>query len=194
VTNDHEVRRLIPLYAVGALEAWEAVEVEMHVEECSLCTLELSAFKEVVEGFGDPPSPPRDLFGRILVRVRASSDPATIVLVDDAPEIRLLMRFQLEGIGGFSVVAEGADGFDAVALAREHQPDFLVLDLCMPGLSGVDAIPLVRKHSPDTQIIACSAFEDMVGEAHRRGASACLTKAVVDISELGRTLQRLAVQ
>jgi CheY-like chemotaxis protein len=194
MTDDHSVRRLIPLYAVGALEPLETVEVESHLAECSLCALELAAFEEVVRGFGEPPEPPRDLFGRILTRVRTSADPATIVLVDDAAEIRLLMRFQLEGIGGFVIVAEGADGFDAVQLARDHQPDFLVLDLCMPGLSGIDAIPLVRKHSPTTQIVACSSFDDLVNEARRRGAKACLTKAVVDISELGSTLQRLAVR
>jgi CheY-like chemotaxis protein len=193
VAEEHPARCLIPLYAVGALEPLETVEVESHVSECSLCALELGAFEEVVRAFGDPPQPPRDLFGRILARVRSRADLATIVLVDDAPEIRLLMRFQLEDLGGFYVVAEGSNGFDAVTLAREHQPDFLVLDLCMPGLSGIDAMPLIHKHSPSTQIVACSSFDDMVSEAHRRGASACLTKAVVDISELGQTLQRLAV-
>jgi CheY-like chemotaxis protein len=64
-------------------------------------------------------------------------DPATIVIVDDASEVRLLIRTRLRVSGALRVVAEGADGVEAIALAREHQPCLMLLDVSMPGLDGL---------------------------------------------------------
>jgi CheY-like chemotaxis protein len=193
MTVQHGVRPLIPLYAIRALEPLEALAVEGHVAECSLCALELSAFEDVARALGPLPQPPPELFDRILTRVRVRGPASTVVLVDDVSEIRLLLRVQLESVGGFVVVGEGEDGFQAVLLAHVHQPDFVVLDLSLPRLSGVDAIPMIMRCSPTTQIVACSAFDDLASEASRRGASACLTKAIGDIADVGRTLRSLVV-
>src|SRR5205814_10265470 len=60
-----------------------------------------------------------------------------LLLVEDAPEMRALVRYWLEGDGRFEVVAEAADGATAVALAEQVQPDVVVLDLYLPVLDGI---------------------------------------------------------
>lgn len=81
-----------------------------------------------------------------------------VLLVDDLPDIRLVMRLLLEADGRAEVVGEAADGNEAVRLAAELHPDAVVLDLRMPGLDGVSALPLIRDASPGTVVVALSAL------------------------------------
>ena len=81
-----------------------------------------------------------------------------VLLVDDLPDIRLVMRLLLEADGRAEVVGEAADGEEAVRLAAELHPDAVVLDLRMPGLDGVSALPLIRDASPGTVVVALSAL------------------------------------
>ncbi|MBT8765137.1 response regulator transcription factor [Pseudomonas boanensis] len=62
-----------------------------------------------------------------------------IVIVDDHPVIRLAVRLLLNR-EGYDVVAETDNGVDAIALAREHLPDLVVLDIGIPKLGGLDVI------------------------------------------------------
>ena len=57
----------------------------------------------------------------------------TIVIVDDASEVRVMLKTRLRLSGRLTVVGEGADGSEAVELAREHQPALMLLDVSMPG-------------------------------------------------------------
>ena len=63
-----------------------------------------------------------------------------VVIADDHPIFRQGLRSVLEAEDGFVVVAEAADGNEAVRLARDFQPDVLLLDLAMPGVSGMEAL------------------------------------------------------
>lgn len=81
-----------------------------------------------------------------------------VLLVDDLPDIRLVMRLLLEADGRAEVVGEAADGVEAVRLATELRPDAVVLDLRMPGMDGVSALPLIRDASPGTVVVALSAL------------------------------------
>lgn len=83
----------------------------------------------------------------------------TVVLADDTPEIRTLLRLTMENQGGIEVVGEAGNGAEAVQIVSELQPDALVLDLAMPIMDGFQAIPEVRKISPHTKIIVLSGFE-----------------------------------
>ena len=83
----------------------------------------------------------------------------TVVLADDTPEIRTLLRLTMENQGGIEVVGEAGNGAEAVQIVSEMKPDALVLDLAMPVMDGFQAIPEVRKISPDTKIIVLSGFE-----------------------------------
>src|SRR5207302_8453644 len=81
-----------------------------------------------------------------------AEDPLTIVLVDDASDLRELVRRRLEVTGGFTVAAEGATGHDAIRLAAEHQPDLVLLDVSMCETDGLEAIAGVLPPCPGTRV------------------------------------------
>src|SRR2546423_483688 len=93
-----------------------------------------------------------------------------VVLADDLPEVRLLLRATLEQ-AGIAVVAEASNGVDAVAAAALHHPDIVVLDYMMPGRSGLEAITEIRKCSPSSKILMLSAMtEEQVHDPRARSA------------------------
>ena len=107
------------------------------------------------------------------------ADPPTIVVVDDAADVRLLMKTRLRVSGMFRVVGEGADGAQAVELARDLRPDLMLLDVSMPGVDGLEALPEVRRASPDTRVVLFSGFEEagLADRARELGAAAFIEKS-----------------
>src|SRR4051794_21239523 len=91
-------------------------------------------------------------FGRFApqdcVMGQTSSGKVRVLLVDDLPDIRLVMRLLLEADGRIEVVGEATDGAQAVELTKELHPDAVILDLRMPGMDGVQALPLIRDAEP----------------------------------------------
>jgi DNA-binding NarL/FixJ family response regulator len=87
----------------------------------------------------------------------SQQDPCRVLLCDDTPEIRLILRTLLGIETELQVVAEARDGREAVELAEEHQPDVVVLDIAMPVMDGLQAIPEITRVSPDTSIVMYSA-------------------------------------
>ena len=67
------------------------------------------------------------------------------MIADDHPLVRSGLRFLLERENEFQVVAEAADGYEAIDLATLHKPDVILLDVGMPRLSGPDAARASRK-------------------------------------------------
>ena len=116
------------------------------------------------------------------------SAPPTIVVVDDAPDVRLLLKMQLRRSGRLEVVGEGADGYDAVELARKHRPALMLLDVSMPGRDGLAALPLVLDASPATKVVMFSGFEEAGLAEHTRelGATEFLEKSVPMPELVGR--------
>ncbi|MDN4173527.1 PAS domain S-box protein [Nocardioides sp. SOB77] len=104
----------------------------------------------------------------------------TIVVVDDAPEVRLLVKTQLRLSGRLEVVGEGADGYDAVELARAHRPALMLLDVSMPGRDGLAALPLVLDASPTTRVVMFSGFDrsGLADHTRRLGATEFVEKSV----------------
>ncbi len=102
----------------------------------------------------------------------------TIVLADDHALIREGLRTVLAGEPDWSVVAEAADGLQAVDLVNRLQPDVLIVDLMLPNLSGLEVIRQVSRRAPQTQIVALSmhANESYVLAALRNGAQAYVLK------------------
>lgn len=117
----------------------------------------------------------------------------TIVLVDDSPEVRALVRTQLRLSGAFAVVAEGSTGLDAAALAYRHQPDLMLLDVSMPVVDGLAALPQVLGSSPTTKVVMYSGFDEtgLAGRACELGARGFVQKSV-PFAELLATLQDVA--
>src|SRR3954454_12983977 len=85
--------------------------------------------------------------------------PVRVVLVDDVPEVRRLVRTALRFRGGFEVVGEAGDGGDAVAMSTSLQPDIVVLDLGLPDLAGREVLTGIRAHSPGTKVVVFSGTE-----------------------------------
>lgn len=78
------------------------------------------------------------------------------MLVDDKPDIRLLLATRLALEPNLVVVAEAANGAEAIARAREVRPDAVVLDLEMPQMDGYAAIPLLRAIDASMRILVYS--------------------------------------
>ena len=76
-----------------------------------------------------------------------------VVVIDDDPSARQLLRLVLSDHKRWDIVGEAADGREAIAVARLHQPDLIVLDLHMPNMDGFAALPGLRTASPATAIV-----------------------------------------
>lgn len=81
-----------------------------------------------------------------------------IVLCDDVPELRTLMRYGLEEVPDLKVVGEAGDAQSCVEVVTAQQPDAVLLDLSMPGMDGLQAIPLLRAAAPGMTIVVFSGF------------------------------------
>lgn len=101
-----------------------------------------------------------------------------VLLVDDATDIRMLVRMGLSRDGRFEVVAEAGNGREAVEHARDHRPDVVVLDVAMPVMDGLEALPLIREVSPTSRVVILSGFtaQSMETSAREQGADAYLEK------------------
>lgn len=101
-----------------------------------------------------------------------------ILLADDHTIVRKGLRMLLESHEGFHVVAEAADGRDAVALAEQHQPDVVVMDLAMPGLNGIEAARQICSKGTQSAIVFLSMHSDesYVLKALKSGAKGYLLK------------------
>ena len=100
-----------------------------------------------------------------------------LLVVDD----HRLLRAALVDVlvqAGFEVVGEAADGADAVALAKELDPDVVLMDLRMPVLGGLDATRLIKDACPDIQVVLLTAFESpaLQQQAQEAGCFAYLVK------------------
>ncbi len=96
------------------------------------------------------------------------------LVVDDDPMARRLVRAVAEGETGLplEVVAEAANGEEAVALAGEVLPDIVVLDLAMPGMDGFEALPLIRERCPGARVVVFSTEAGPRAEQRTRDAGA----------------------
>jgi two-component system nitrate/nitrite response regulator NarL len=106
------------------------------------------------------------------------SDPIRVLVVDDHSVVREGIRHVLEGGDGFQVVAEAANGAEALERAAGAHPDVVLLDLSMPGASGLDVVRQLRARHPDTRILILSVHDDReyVLESVRVGAHGYLRK------------------
>jgi len=117
-----------------------------------------------------------------------------ILLADDHTVVRKGLRLLLESHAGFHVIADAADGREAVALAVQHTPDVVVMDVAMPALNGIEAARQILARLPQTAIVFLSMHSDegYVLKALKAGARAYLLKdsaehdlvsAVIAVSE-----------
>ncbi|MCY0930260.1 response regulator transcription factor [Streptomyces sp. H27-H1] len=101
-----------------------------------------------------------------------------VLLADDEQMIRAGVRMILKHAGGIEVVAEAANGAEAVDLAEEHHPDVVLLDIRMPVLDGLAAIGPLTALDPAPQVVVLTTFgdDDNVLRALAAGATGFLLK------------------
>lgn len=116
-----------------------------------------------------------------------------ILLVDDHSVVRQGLKMFLALDPELEVIGEAADGAEALRLARERQPDVVLMDLLMPVMDGITATAAIRKELPDVEVIALtSVLEDAsVTGAVRAGAIGYLLKDT-QAEELVRAIRAAA--
>lgn len=100
-----------------------------------------------------------------------------LLVVDDHDMLReALVELLLQA--GFDVVGEATDGADAVALAKQLEPEVVLMDLRMPVLGGLDATRLIKDARPATQVVLLTAFDSpaLQQQAEEAGCFAYLVK------------------
>jgi DNA-binding NarL/FixJ family response regulator len=104
--------------------------------------------------------------------------PIRILLADDHAITREGTRRLLEAEPDLEVIAEAANGEEALRLAEELLPDIIVLDISMPGLSGVQVAEVVRRKLPETRIVILTGYdsEQYARALVRLGVSGYLSK------------------
>jgi DNA-binding NarL/FixJ family response regulator len=89
-------------------------------------------------------------------RLAAGQVPTTryrILLVDDDRETRQLLEDILEKYADIAIVGQAGDGKEAVAMAIEHRPDVILMDVALPYLDGIEATQCIKKACPETVVI-----------------------------------------
>ncbi|AEH53204.1 MULTISPECIES: response regulator [Heyndrickxia] len=100
-----------------------------------------------------------------------------ILIVDDAAFMRMMIKDILTK-NGYDVVAEAADGAQAIEKYKEHRPDLVTMDITMPEVDGISALKEIKKIDPDAKVIMCSAMgqQAMVIDAIQAGAKDFIVK------------------
>jgi len=84
---------------------------------------------------------------------------AKVLIVDDSKIIRLQLKSMLEKLG-HEVVAMAEDGAIGCEMYKEHQPDFVTMDINMPNLDGLGAVKKIMEEFPEAAIIMISSIDD----------------------------------
>jgi two-component system response regulator EvgA len=115
-----------------------------------------------------------------------------ILIVDDHPALRLVIRTHLVHLSGIGEIVEAGNGQEAVEMTRQHLPDLAILDLDIPRINGLDVIPRLRLAHPDIRVLILSGHDasTFVQRAVRAGAQGFVSKAQ-DISEIVRGVEAI---
>ncbi|MDX0520370.1 LuxR C-terminal-related transcriptional regulator [Sinorhizobium medicae] len=102
-----------------------------------------------------------------------------VAVIDDHPLFREGVSRSLSEIEGFEIVAEGGSRDEAIAIARSHNPDVMLIDISMPG-GGLNAIPAILTVAPSQKIVMLTVSEanDDVAAALKEGAKGYILKGI----------------
>jgi DNA-binding NarL/FixJ family response regulator len=117
---------------------------------------------------------------------------ADILICDDNPSIRYLLRVFVESQTPYKVCGEASHGTEAIEKARHLQPDLILLDFSMPAMTGAEAATVIKGMMPSMKIILFSMHFDYVPRSLTSGVGVDLTLSKIDgITKLGEHLNTL---
>jgi DNA-binding NarL/FixJ family response regulator len=116
----------------------------------------------------------------------------SLLICDDNPNIRYLLRSYVESRTPFNVCGEAAHGMEAIEKAKELKPDLILLDLSMPIMTGAEAAVILKRAMPRMKIILFSMHTDDVSKSLGTAIGIDLTLSKSDgISNLANHLRAL---
>jgi len=117
----------------------------------------------------------------------------TVLLVDDHSLVRRGFRRMLEDEADMEVVGEAGDGEESIKLAKQLQPQVIVMDCALPGMNGLQATREIMEALPDTAILMLSMHTEntWVRQAIEAGAKGYVLKNALDL-ELGAAIRKVA--
>ena len=116
--------------------------------------------------------------------------PISVLIVDDHPVVRRGLRVLLEVAGGIEVAGEAGDGDTALALAAEHAPDVILLDLKLPGVDGIAVLGALKARDSTARVLVLtSATEPALASLALRSGAAGLIYKDVDPDALVRAIR-----
>ncbi len=123
------------------------------------------------------PSPDAD-----FIAYRYTMDMIKILLVDEQASIRRGVRMRLTIESDFIVAGEAGDGWEALRLARELQPDVVVTGINIPGMDGITLTERLRRDFPNCAVVILSLYDEPSNRerAAKAGASAFVSKQEPD--------------
>ena len=106
----------------------------------------------------------------------------SVLLVDDHRAFRLAVKSVLDAEPGYTVVAEAAEGEEAVDLALRLRPDLVLMDVRLPGINGIEATERILARQPSTTVVLLSTVRrwDLPSDLLTCGAVGFLQKEDVD--------------
>jgi two-component system response regulator YesN len=123
---------------------------------------------------------------------RVPGDSITTLLVDDEPDIRLVMRLAIElEDEGVSIIGEAENGEQAIQRARDLAPTVVVLDIRMPHVDGLSVAQQILADNPEQAIVLCSAHLDPVlrHRALALGVRECVDK--IELPDIAKVVRRV---
>ena len=128
---------------------------------------------------------------KFLRQLEDTAPVKTILVVDDSPDVRHVVRTFLESDASFKVCGEAGNGAEAIKKAEVLTPDLVLLDFLMPGMNGFEIAKVLRRLLPKTQIAIFSNYTDDFGT---RLSSAVDINAVIakgSLADMAKSLNKL---
>lgn len=116
----------------------------------------------------------------------------TVLVVDDHPSLRLVLKTHLSQVLGITGILEADNGQSTIQAVKDHQPGLVILDIDIPKINGLDVIPRIRAIQPDIRILVVSG-QDQAAFAPRvkmAGANGYVSKSQ-EISEIIRCVEAI---
>ena len=113
-----------------------------------------------------------------------------VVIADDQPGMRMILRKMIEKADGFTLCAEAENGTDVLTLVEEHKPHVCFLDVEMPGMTGLECAKAIQDTDPQTMIVFATAHDDYMAQAFEVYAFDYMVKPF-KVERVMKTLERI---